>query len=308
MKISIVTPCFNEEENIEELIKQVSHVLEKESIEYEHIFIDNSSDDKTVEIIKRIADSDKRIKLIANARNYGHIRSPFYGLLQATGDAVMLVVADLQDPPDLIPEFINKWKEGNDIVIGVKKKSHESPLMFFVRGMYYNLINRLSEIKLAKNFTGFGIYDKKIIDTLKTINDPYPYFRGLIFELSDSVETIYYTQPVRHRGITKNNFFSLYDMAMLGICNHSKVPLRIATISGFIFSLLSFIVSFVYIIAKLIFWNHFSVGVAPIVFGLFFFASIQLFFLGIIGEYIGFIFTKVSNRPLVVEKFRYNFD
>jgi glycosyltransferase involved in cell wall biosynthesis len=306
--VSIVTPCFNEEENVEKLYLAVKAEFGKlPQFRYEHIFIDNNSSDKTVHILKGLASIDPNVKVIINSRNFGHIRSPFYGLIQGTGDAVMLVVADLQDPPELIPEFIEKWVNGHEIVIGVKAHSLETPLMFMVRKTYYHLINRLSEIELAKNYTGFGLYDKKIINILKELNDPYPYFRGIILELGFNVARISYTQPARKRGITKNNFYTLYDMAMLGICNHSKIPLRFATILGFSFSLISFFVAFAYIIAKLIYWDQFALGIAPIVIGIFLISSIQLFLLGIVGEYIGWIFTRVSNKKLVYEKERVNF-
>lgn len=306
--ISIVTPCFNEEENVEKLYEAVKAEFNRlPNFEYEHIFIDNHSLDKTVEIIKRIASIDKKVKLIVNSRNFGHIRSPFYGLTQATGDAVMLMVADLQDPPELLSQFIEKWMEGHEIVIGIKAQSLETPLMFLIRKTYYNLINRLAEIELAKNYTGFGLYDKKIINILKELNDPYPYFRGIILELGFNVARITYTQPARKRGITKNNFYTLYDIAMLGICNHSKIPLRFATFIGFFCSAVSFMVAIGYVIAKLLFWEKFSLGIAPIVIGIFFISSIQLFLLGIVGEYIGWLFTRVSNRKLVYEKERVNF-
>ncbi|GAB4420929.1 MAG: glycosyltransferase family 2 protein [Bacteriovoracaceae bacterium] len=307
--ISIVTPCYNEEENVRELCCQIRHVMGTvlPEYDYEHIFIDNGSTDTTVALIKEESRVDKNVKGIVNSRNFGHIRSPFYGLVQANGDAVMLMVSDLQDPPSLIPEFVKKWEEGNEIVIGVKKGSEETPLMFVIRKAYYYLIEQLSEIKLRKNYTGFGLYDKKIINILKDIKDPYPYFRGLVLELGYSVAEILYTQPKRVRGITKNNFFTLYDMAMLGICSHSKVPLRIATLTGFILAFISFLVSIGYLIAKLVLWDSFAMGMAPVVLGIFFFASVQLFFLGILGEYIGVIYTKITNRPLVFEKERINF-
>ena len=306
--ISIVTPCFNEEDNVEKLYLAVKAEFRKlPQFRYEHIFIDNNSSDTTVQILKNLALTDQNVKVIVNSRNFGHIRSPFYGLLQGTGDAVMLVVADLQDPPELIPEFIEKWAQGHEIVIGVKAHSLETPLMFLIRKTYYHLINRLSEIELAKNYTGFGLYDKKIINILKELNDPYPYFRGIILELGFNVARISYTQPDRKRGVTKNNFYTLYDIAMLGICNHSKIPLRFATILGFSFSLISLFVAFAYIIAKLIYWDQFALGIAPIVIGIFFISSIQLFLLGIVGEYVGWIFTRVSNKKLVYEKERVNF-
>ncbi len=306
--ISIITPCYNEEENVQKLYEAIRAEFDRLiQFDYEHIFIDNNSQDRTVEIIKALALNDPKVKLIVNSRNFGHIRSPYHGLLQGTGDAVMLVVADLQDPPELLPQFIEKWEQGHEIVIGIKAQSLETPLMFLIRKTYYNLINRLSEIELAKNYTGFGLYDKKIINILKELNDPYPYFRGIILELGFNVARINYVQPARKRGITKNNFYTLYDIAMLGICNHSKIPLRFATFLGFFFSVISFLVALGYVIAKLFFWEQFALGIAPIVIGIFFISSIQLFLLGIVGEYIGWIFTRVSNRKLVHEKERVNF-
>lgn len=307
--ISIVTACYNEEENIELLYKKVKEVmLTLNDYNYEHIFIDNASQDKTVAILKGIAATDKNVKIIVNARNFGHIRSPYYALLQASGDAVISVVADLQDPPELIPEFVKKWEEGYKIAIGVKANSEESPIFFAVRKMYYNFIGRLSEIELVKNFTGFGLYDKKVIEILREINDPYPYFRGLICDIGFERAEIEYLQPARKRGFTKNNFYTLYDMAMLGITNHSKVPLRLAAMLGFSLSMISLLVAAGYFIYKLVFWKSFNLGTAPIVIGLFFFSSVQLFFSGILGEYIGSIHTQVMKRPLVVEKERVNFE
>lgn len=307
--ISIVTPCFNEEENVEEVYKQVKEVFaELPDYRYEHIFIDNASKDRTVAILKEIVQKDRRVKIIVNTRNFGHIRSPFHALLQAKGNAVIGIVADLQDPPIMIKDFIKKWEEGYKIVIGVKSQSEESPFFFAVRKIYYNLVGRLSEIELIKNFTGFGLYDQKVIETLRSIEDPYPYFRGLICDIGFERAIIEYVQPVRKRGFTKNNFYTLYDMAMLGITNHSKVPLRLATMTGFIVALMSLLVALGYFGYKLIFWESFSVGIAPLVIGVFFFGAVQLFFIGIVGEYIGAIHTQVLKRPLVVEKERINFD
>ena len=307
--ISIVTPCYNEEDNVNELYNQVRVVFESlPGYEYEHIFIDNASKDNTVSILKELATSDSRVKIIVNSRNFGHIRSPYHALLQANGDAVILMVADLQDPPKMIVDFIRKWEEGYKVVLGVKSKSHESPIMFAVRKMYYNFINKVSEIELTKNNTGFGLYDHRIIEILREIDDPYPYFRGLITDIGFESYKIEYVQPVRKRGITKNNFYTLYDIAMLGITNHSKVPLRLAAILGFTMSALSFLGAIVYFIAKLLFWNYFTVGMAPLIIGLFLFSSVQLFFIGIIGEYIGSIHTQILKRPLVIEKERVNFE
>lgn len=307
-KISIVTPCYNEEENVELLYTRVKEQFDLlEGYEYEHIFIDNASKDRTVEILKGLAAKDNNVKIIVNSRNFGHIRSPQHGLMQGSGDATMFMVADLQDPPELIPEFIKKWEEGHELVIGVKKESSESPIMFFIRKIYYQLITRLSETKLEKNFYGFGLYDKKIIDILKQIPDPYPYLRGMLLEVGFNVAKIYYKQPVRHRGITTNNFYSLYDMAMLGICSHSRVPLRIATLSGFFLSFISFCLAMGYTIAKLLFWDSFPMGTAPILISIFFFASVQLFFIGLVGEYVGHLVIKSSKFPMVIEKERVNF-
>lgn len=307
-KISIVTPCYNEEENIVFLYNEVKKQFDLlPEYEYEHIFIDNASKDDTVKLLKEIAFKDKNIKIIINSRNFGHIRSPYHGMLQASGDAVISLVSDLQDPPELIPEFIKKWEEGYKIVVGVKINSEENKLFFKIRKAYYSLVTKLSEVELVKNFTGFGIYDSRVIDELRKVKENYPYFRGLICEIGFEKAIIEYKQPSRKRGITKNNFFTLYDIAMLGITSHSKVPLRLAAMLGFLTSFLSFIAAIVYLIIKIIYWNSMPMGQAPLVIGLFFFSSIQLIFIGIIGEYIGNIHTHVMNRPLVVEKERINF-
>jgi glycosyltransferase involved in cell wall biosynthesis len=306
--ISIVTPCYNEELNAAEVYKQVKEVFSGlPQYTYEHIFIDNASTDKTASILRQLAASDPGVKVILNARNFGHIRSPYYALLQSKGDAAILLVSDLQDPPKMIVDFLTKWEEGFKVVLGIKTTSEESRLMFFIRKSYYNFINGVSEIKLNKNNTGFGLYDRKIIEILTHIDDPYPYFRGMVCEIGFESAKIEYLQPSRKRGITKNNFYTLYDMAMLGITNHSKVPLRLATMLGFAMSILFFIIAFLYLIAKIIFWNQFALGTAPILIGMFLFSSVQLFFIGIIGEYIGSIHTQVLKRPLVVEKERINF-
>jgi len=307
--ISIVTPCYNEEQNVEILYRQVKDIFDMlPEYHYEHIFIDNSSTDRTVEILKGIASRDPNLKIIVNVRNFGQIRSPYYGILQSKGDAVISLVADLQDPPGLIPEFIQKWEQGFKIVIGTKGKSKENKLMFFIRKLFYKAIAGISETEQVKNFTGFGLYDRKFIDILRQIDEPYPYFRGLITELGFSRIEIPYIQPKRERGKTKNNFYTLYDVAMLGFVSYSKLPLRLASFIGFGVSILRFLVALVYLVYKLIFWSRFTVGIAPLVIGIFFFAGVQLFFLGIIGEYIGAIFTQVKKRPLVIEKERINFD
>jgi len=307
-KISVVTPCFNEEENVEELYHAVRNVMAGfKSYDYEHIYIDNASTDRTPEILRRLATADSRVKVIINSRNFGHIRSPFYGLLQANGDAVVYMASDFQDPPETIPRFIEKWEQGYKTVVGVKNQSEETPLFFFVRKCYYKLIRRLADIEVIQNFTGFGLYDKTVVDFCRTVQDPYPYFRGLISEIGFDIAPVEFVQPTRKRGLTKNNIYTLYDLAMLGFTNHSKVPLRLATILGFAMSFLSLLVGLGYLIYKLLFWSLFSTGMAPVVIGLFLFSSVQLFFIGILGEYIGAIHTQVLHRPLVVEKERINF-
>ncbi len=307
-RISVVTPCYNEEENVEDLYRQVKEIFRGlRKYRYEHIFIDNASTDGTVARLKALARSDRNVKIIVNARNFGPVRSPNYGLLQAGGDAAILLVADLQDPPSLIPDMIRKWEEGFKIVVAVKKESGESRLKFAIRKLYYRLVTRLSETPLIKNFTGFGLYDRRVIEILRTIDDPYPYFRGLICDIGFDHATLEYVQPARRRGFTKINLYTLYDVAMLGITNHSKVPLRLAAMLGFFFAVLSLAVAVAYLIYKLVFWSEFSLGIAPLVIGFFFFSSVQLFFIGIIGEYIGSIHTQVHRRPMVVEQERVNF-
>jgi len=254
-----------------------------------------------------LASENKNVRVILNQRNFGHVRSPYYGLLESEGDAVVVVAADMQDPPELIPDFIQKWKEGFPVVVGQKLISQESSLFFALRTGYYRVVRRLADVELMDNVTGFGLYDRKVIEVFRSLDDPYPYVRGLISELGYPVARIPYKQPERKRGITKNNFYTLYDLAMLGITSHSKVPLRLATMLGFATSAVSFLVGLVYLVYKLVYWERFALGVAPVVIGMFFFASVQLFFIGIIGEYIGAIHTRVNHRPLVIEKERINF-
>lgn len=306
--VSIVTPCYNEENNVFPLYERITAVLDTcPDYAFEIIFIDNASTDNTVDTIKSLIKKDSRVRLIVNARNFGHIRSPYYGLLQATGDAVILMASDLQDPPELIPEFIKQWEGGYKIVAGVKTTSEESRLFFTIRKIYYSMVNRIANIKLINNFTGFGLYDRRVIDIMKSLNDPYPYLRGLVSELGFDVAEVIFNQPQRTRGITKNNFYTLYDIAMLGITSHSKVPLRLAVFAGFALSATSLGMALLYLLLKLMFWNSFTFGTAPLLIGLFFFASVQLFFLGLLGEYVGNLQTQILNRPLVVERERVNF-
>ena len=267
-----------------------------------------NSTDSTLIILKNLASKDIRLKIIANARNFGHIRSPYYGLLQSRGDAVILLAADFQDPPEMIKTFLENWEKGYKIVIGVKNKSKENKIMFFLRKVFYRLISSISESEQIENFTGFGLYDKQFIDVIREFNDPYPYFRGQVSEYGFAKLEIPFVQPRREKGETKNNFYTLYDIAMLGFINHSKLPLRLSSFIGFGISSLSIFIAFGYFIYKLLFWDSFQIGIAPLVIGIFFFSGIQLFFLGIIGEYIGAIFTQVKKRPLVIEAERINFE
>ena len=306
-KISIITPCFNEEDSILELYERINQAMYGLNYEYEHIFIDNSSTDRTIEKIRGLSIKDKRVKAILNTRNFGHIRSPYYGLLQGSGDAVIILASDLQDPPERIPEFIHEWESGFHVVIGVKTKSKESTIFYFSRSLYYKILRSLSDVELIEHFTGFGLYDRKVIEILQNLNDPYPYFRGLIADIGFPIAKIEFIQPKRKHGITKNNLYTLYDLAMLGLTGYTKIPLRLATMLGFLSAGISFLVGLIYLIYKLIDWQNFSLGLAPVVIGLFFLGSIQLIFLGIVGEYIGAIYTQVMHRPLVIEKERINF-
>ncbi len=308
--ITLLSGTLNEVENVEELFRRVWAAVEpfRGKYEFEYIVIDNDSTDGTQDLLRKIAAADRRIKVIFNMRNFGHVRSPLHALFQARGDAIIALASDLQDPPEMIPQFIEQWEQGFKLALGVKNQSQESPLFFLVRKAYYELIGRLSHVKLLKNVTGFGLYDRQVIDLLKGLEDPYPYVRGIICDFGFPVAQIPFVQPVRKRGFTKNNFYTLYDLAMLGITSFSKIPLRLATMLGFGASIMSFVVGLGYLLYKLIFWQNFSVGIAPVVVGVFFLGSLQLFFIGILGEYIGAIHTRVHKRPLVVEKERINFE
>ncbi len=306
--ISIVTACYNEEANVELLIGRVREVMAGlPQYQYEHIFIDNHSADRTVSILKRIAATDARIRIIVNARNFGHIRSPIHALFQARGDAIVSLVADLQDPPEMIPGLIAEWEAGAMCVLCIKRTSEEATLMFWLRKQYYRVAESLSSIETFQNFTGFGLYDQRVMQIAKSYGDPYPYFRGMIAEIGLPFKKVYYDQPSRKFGITKNNWYTLYDMGMLGIINHSRVPLRLAVLAGFVGAGLSFAVAFIYLILKLFFWSTFTFGLAPMLIGVFFIASLQLVFLGILGEYVGAIYTQVQRRPYTVELERINF-
>jgi glycosyltransferase involved in cell wall biosynthesis len=306
--LSVVTGCFNEAESIGELVERVESVFTSlPQYRHEIVIIDNASTDGTQDILRRLAGSNRHVKVILNARNFGHIRSPFHGLLQADGAAVICMASDLQDPPEMIPQFVAAWEGGAKAVLAIKDSTEEVGIFFVLRKLYYRIVEHLADARTFQNFTGFGLYDRQVVDYCRSLQDPYPYFRGIIAETGLPTAEVHYQQPARKRGITKNNFYTLYDLAMLGITSHSKIPLRLATMSGFLVSLVSLVVGGVYLVYKLLFWQQFPVGTAPLVIGLFFFASVQLFFIGILGEYIGSIHTQVLRRPLVVEKERINF-
>jgi glycosyltransferase involved in cell wall biosynthesis len=306
-KISIVTPTFNEEQNVEELHSRVAKVLSKHNVDYELIFIDNASTDSTISILRELARNDKRVKLIINARNFGHIRSPYYGLFQAQGDAVVLIASDLQDPPELIDDFIQAWNEGHKVVLAVKSSTDESWFWRIIRRTYYRFVTKISNDPLIRNATGAGLFDRAVINELSKLNEPYPYFRGLVTELGFRVKTIEFHQPKRTAGRTKNNFFTLYDIALLGITTHSGAPIRIISLFGFGVAVISLLIALGYLVAKLLFWDSFEFGFAPIVLGVFFFGSFQIFLIGLLGEYLANIQRRIRNMPLVIEDERVNF-
>ncbi|MGL5721666.1 MAG: glycosyltransferase family 2 protein [Brevinema sp.] len=308
-KISIVIPTYNEEENVELLAGTLQGILSNKlsQYEYEIIFIDNDSEDSTRIKIEGLCRLHPQIKAIFNAKNFGQMRSPFHALTQSSGDAVILMCADFQDPPEMLPQLIQEWEQGFKIVTAIKTKSKENFILYTLRSIYYKLIKYISHTDHIEHFTGFGLYDKTFIDVLRTLDDPEPYLRGIVAELGFKRKELPYQQLLRRAGTSKNNFYSLYDIAMLGITSHSKIPLRIAVFFGFFFSGLSFLVAMVYFTIKLLFWNTFNLGLAPLVIGVFLLGSVQLFFIGLLGEYILNINTRVIKRPIVVEERRINF-
>jgi glycosyltransferase involved in cell wall biosynthesis len=307
--VTILTPCYNEEANVELLYERVRKIMaDVGRYNYEHLFIDNASTDSTVAILRRLAAADPNVKVIVNTRNFGQVGSPMYALSQARGDAVIGLVADFQDPPELIPDLLAGWEEGYSMVLCVKRSSAENPLMFAARRAYYRLIDRLASLETFENYTGFGLYNRNLVDMVLALGDPQPYFRGMIAEIGLPHKIIHYDQPVRLRGKTKNNFFTLFDLAMLGLINHSKAPLRLMTFAGFVGATISFLVGIAFLIYKLLFWSRFQVGVAPLVIGLFFGFSLQLLFMGLLGEYVGAIHTQLQKRPWAIERERINFE
>ena len=308
-KISVMTPVYNEEGNINNLYNAVKEQFDKlPQYEYEHIFIDNYSTDGSREILRDIARRDKKVKVIFNARNFGPNRSGTYGMLQATGDALICIVCDLQYPPSMIPTFLEKWEEGYKVVMGQKTSSKESPIMYGVRKLYYKIINDLAETEQLPNVTGYGLFDQEVLETIRWMDDPDPYIRGLVTQLGYKYCTVEYTQSARTEGKSSYNFFRYFDFAMTGVTHVSQKPLRLVTFAGMFFAIISFIVAVIYLFWKLLNWNSFSMGTAPILVGMFFLGSIQLVVVGVIGEYVGAILTKVTKRPMVVEEERINFE
>jgi len=305
--ISVVSPTFNEEGNVRELFSRVTEVLKGQNVDYEFIVIDNASTDKTVEILKELAAKDERLKIIVNETNFGHIRSPYHALLQTSGDAVIFLASDLQDPPELIPEYLAEWRKGAKVVFGVKSSSDESWVMRNVRTSYYKMISKVSAASVVRNATGAGIYDSSVIAVLKTLKEPMPYFRGLLPELGFRIDTLEFHQPQRQAGKTKNNFFTLLDMAILGFTTQSKAPMRLISVLGLVIALASLFVSFVYVGLKLLVWQSVDFGITPILFGVFFLGAVQIFLIGVIGEYLASMQTRIRNLPHVIERERINF-
>jgi len=310
VKISIVIPTFNEEENVKPLSEAIISEMEKNLSNYsfEILFIDNDSTDKTREIIQQIASNDKRVKAIFNAKNFGQFNSPYYGLCQTSGDCTILMCADFQDPVEMIPTLIKEWEKGYKIVSAIKTTSRENPVMRFLRTCYYKLIKKMSDVEQIEHFTGFGLYDKSFIDVLRKLEDPTPFLRGIVAELGFRRKEIPYEQQKRRAGKTHNNWYTLYDAAMLSFTSYTKIGMRVATIIGFITSFLSILIALIYFVLKLIYWDSFPMGNAPVLIGVFLLGGIQLFFIGLLGEYIMAINSRVMNRPLVIEETRLNFD
>jgi glycosyltransferase involved in cell wall biosynthesis len=308
-KISVFIPCYNEEANVEPLVAEIVGIFKNElsNYDYEILFIDNCSTDGTRDCLRKLCSENPKVKAILNARNFGPSRSGYYGILQTTGDCAISMAADFQTPANLIPKFVEEWEKGYKLVSAVRTKSDENFIMRIFRSLYYKLIRKMSDVEQIEHFTGFGLYDKSFIDVMQNIKDPMPYNKGIICELGYKRKDIAFEQPKRRAGKSSYSFFKYYDEAMLGFTSYTKVGLRLASIIGFIFAVLSFMIAIVYLVYKILFWQYFSIGIAPLVIGIFFLGSIQLFFLGFIGEYIMAINIRVMNRPLVVEEERINF-
>lgn len=308
-KISVLIPCYNEEENVEMISEAVIEQLEKlKDYDYEIIFIDNCSTDKTQQLVTDLCNKNSKIKAIFNCRNFGQFNSPYYGMQQTSGDCTILLSADFQDPVEMIPKFVSEWEQGYKIVIGIKNKSQENKIMYFLRSCYYKIIKKIADTEQIEHFTGFGLYDKEFIEVLKKLDDPTPFLRGIVAELGFKRKEIPYEQPKRKAGKTHNNFYTLYDAAMLSFTSYTKVGLRLATFIGIFIAIISFLVGMIYLVLKLIYWDRFVAGTIPILIGMCFLGSIQLFFIGFLGEYILAINSRLMKRPLVVEEKRINMD
>ena len=307
-QITIVAPTYNEEENVLHFYSRVTEVIKSISnYQFEFLFIDNASTDKTANILKDLAKKNKQVKVILNTRNFGHIRSPYWGIIQSQGDATIYLASDLQDPPELIPQFLDTWEKGFKVVLGVKPESKLNFINHQLKKACYILLNKISDIEIIKDSTGFGLYDKEVLNEVRKINDPYPFLRGIIAELGYEVKQIPFVQDRRFKGFTKNNFYTLYDIGILGIINHSITPIRMASLIGFFVGCISLIFAFIFFILKIMYWNTFPLGISPIIIGMFFMFGLILIFIGFLGEYIGSIHTYLRKRPVVVEKERINF-
>ena len=309
-KVSITASCWNERENIPLLYERCLKVMaEFPQYDVEFVFSDNLSTDGTRDVLRDLAAKDSRVKVIFNANNFGHIRSPYNAFLNASGDAVICMCSDLQEPPEVIRDFLKKWEEGYKVVAGVRSGTDNQGVTEVFRNLYYWLLEKLApEQKLIRKFTGFGLYDRAAVDAMRSFREPYPYFRGMVSEIGFPRTEVLFHQEARVNGKSKNNFFTLYDMAMTGFVNYSKLPLRLATFTGFVLAFFSFLVALFYLVMKLVKWETFDFGLAPLMIGMFFFGAVQLIFIGLVGEYVGAIWTHVKNRPLVVEEERLNFD
>lgn len=308
-KISVMIPCYNEEENVQALYEALRALFGTQlcQYQYEFLYIDNKSTDQTRGIIRQVCAQDANVKAIFNMKNFGQFNSPYYGLTQTSGDCVILMCADFQDPVEFIPKMVEEWENGHKVITMIKTSSKENKLMYWLRGMYYKTIQKMSDVGQIEHFTGFGLYDRSFIDVLATLKDPTPFLRGVVAEYAPDHLEIPYEQKKRRAGKTHNNFFSLYDAAMLSFTSYTKGGLRLATFAGFILSGISFLVALVYLVLKLIYWDRFIAGNAPVLIGIFFLGGIQLFFVGLLGEYIMSMNTRIMNRPLVIEEERLNF-
>ena len=309
-KLSIVIPCYNEQDNVKAICDAVQQTLKRDlpHYDYEILFIDNKSKDKTRQILRTLCNKDTHVKAIFNCKNFGQFNSPYYGMIHTSGDCTITICADFQDPVEMIPKFVAEWEKGYKIVIGKKTRSRENPVMYFLRGCYYKIIRKMSSVEMIEQFTGFGLYDKSFIQTLRDLHDPTPFIRGIVAELGPERKEIEYEQPRRRAGKTHNNLYTLYDAAMLSFTSYTKVGMRLATFLGFGIAMVSFVVALFYLVAKLLFWQSFTAGYAPMMIAVFFMGGVQLVFLGFLGEYVMSMNARVMNRPLVIEEKRLNFD